>query len=250
MKYVRSASSLLPLACALFLFAAVIAWQPDTTKGKSRKNDFKNNSDTTVPKPADIDQTDFQLNLDSVMQQVNEALSKIDYAKMNADVQKAMAQVDYSKMNLEISKAMKDIDWNKMKLNVSRSLDSAKMAMDKINWDEMKANISHAQAEENKAMAAQNLNTDNLRKQIQNSLQDTQRNLHSAQLNMKKYKDLQAALEKDGLITEGKPYRIQLKEGTLYINGTKQSQTVTDKYRRYYPDEKNFTINNDGGTDL
>lgn len=248
MKYVRASCPFLALAGALFVFAAVIAWQPDTSKAKSQKTVY--NRDTTIPKSAGADQIDIQLNLDSVMQQVNVALSKIDYAKMNADVQKAMAQVDYNKINLEVNKAMKDIDWAKMKTDVSVALDSAKMAINNINWNEIKANIDHAQAEAKKAIAAQKLNTAEIQKQVQKSLQDAQKSLQAAQKEMQNYKALKAALEKDGLIEVNKPYRIQLKDGMLYVNGVKQSKATTDKYNRYYPNKKNFNIGDDGGTDL
>ncbi len=249
MKYVRLASPFLPLAGAILVFAAIVAWQPDTTKAVKKKY-TPAIIDTAVPKRADINQIDLQLNLDSVMQQVNIALSNIDYAKMNADIQKAMAQIDYNKINLEVNKAMKEIDWKKINADVSLALDSAKMALNNINWDEIKANVAQAQAEAQKAISEQKINGAEIQKQVQESLRNAQKSLQAAQVELRNYKGLQEALKNDGLIEDGKPYHIQLKEGTLYINGAKQSKATTDKYSRFYSNKKNFSVGDDGGTNL
>lgn len=250
MKNVRSASSLVKVA-GLFVFVAVVcAWQPEKRNIAQNKNNIANGRDTSVPKSADFDKIDLQLNLDSIMQQVNIALKQIDYQKINADVQKAIAQVDYNKINKEINSAMKNIDWNKMKMDVSASIDSAKTAVDKINWDEMKIEMSKAQEEVKKAMAENKVNTEQIKREVQKSLKEAQINLQSAKAELKNYNGLKSALLNDGLISKNKPYSIELKDGVLYLNGVKQSKATTDKYSRFYSNKKNFTLKDDGGTDL
>ena len=250
MKNVRFTSSLFKVAALIIIVVAAVAWQADKRKTTQRNTNLAASQDTTIPKSADINEIDLQLNLDSVMQEVNLAMSKIDYAKMNADVQKAMAQIDYNKINKDINAAMKSIDWNGMKMDVARSLDSAKMAVDKINWDEMKAEVSKAQVEAKKAAAMQKINMDSLKVQVQLSLKEAQKSLLVAKAEFANYKGLQAALEKDGLLQAGKTYSIQLKDGILYLNKVKQTKAITDKYSRYYSGKKNFTLKEDGGTDL
>ncbi len=250
MKNVRFASSFFQVVGCFAIVAALVAWQPSKTKNAQYKDYRTTDYDTTVPKSADNNQIELQLNLDSAMQQVNLAMSKIDYAKMNADVQKAMAQIDYNKINKEINAAMKNIDWSQMKIDISRSLDSAKMAIDKIDWDKMKVEINKAQIEAKHAMASQKINMDSLQFQVQKSLKEAQKSLQKAQLELANDKALKTALEKDGLLNTGKPYSIELKDGILYLNGVKQSKTVTDRYSRFYSGKKNFTLKGDGGTDL
>ena len=235
------------LFAVLFVF---ISWQPGAKTAFQNKNLYAKNEDTTAPKSTFPDEINLQLNIDSVMQQVNLALSKIDYAKMNADLQKSLAEIDYNKINREVNKAMKEIDWNQMKTDVSRSLDSAKAAIDNINWNEMKANVSKAQADAKKAMALQKVNIDSLKIQIQSSLQQAQKNLQSAKIEFANYKGLLTALQNDGLIEKNKPYKIELKNGMLYINDVKQTKAITDKYNRFYSGRKTFTLSDDGGTDL
>ena len=235
------------------LFAVLIvfaSWQPGAATAFQNKNLYAQSKDTTAPKTTFSDQADFQLNIDSVMQQVNLALSQIDYARINADVQKQLAEIDYNKINREVNKAIKEIDWNQIKLDVSHSLDSAKAAIDKINWNEMKASMSHAQAEAQKAVALQKVNVDSLKIQIQSSLQQAQKNLQSAKIEFANYKGLLTALQNDGLIEKNKPYKIELKNGILYINDVKQTKAITDKYNKYYSGKQNFTLSDDGGTDL
>lgn len=250
MKNVRLSSSPIQVA-ALFVFVVVFcSWQPEK-RGISKQEVFNTtNGDTTIPKTFHSDETDFQLNLDSIMQQVNLALKQVDYQKINAEVQKAMSQVDYKKINKEINNAMKSIDWNKMKLDVSASLDSAKEAINKIDWNEMKTEMNKAQIEVRKAMAEQKINSEEIKREVEKSLKEAQKNLQAAKAEMQNYKGLQTALQNDGLISKNKPYTIELKEGFLYINGAKQSKAITDKYSQYYSGKKNFVIKEDGGSDL
>ncbi len=250
MKNVRSASSLAKVAGLFIFFVAVSAWQPKQSNTLQIKKNNAAGGDTLVPKPADADEINLQLNLNSIMQQVNLALKQIDYQKINIDVQKAIAQVDYKKINKEINNAMKSIDWSKMKMDISSSLDSAKMAIDKINWDEMKTEMSKAQDEVKKAMKEQKINSEEIKKEVQKSLKEAQKNLQSANIELRNYKGLETALLNDGKISKNKPYSIELKEGILYINGVKQSKETTDKYSKYYSSKKNFTLKEDGGTDL
>ena len=250
MKNVRRTSSFRQVVALLIILIVVSAWQPDKRRTIQSKNLHAAGQDTTIPKSSYPDQADLQLSLDSAMQQVNLALSKIDYAKINADVQKSLAQIDYNKINKEVNKAMKNIDWNQIKTDVSGALDSAKAAIDSIHWNDMKAEISKAQIEAKKAVAAQKINMDSIRIQVQKSLKDAQKSLQSARTELANDKALKTALEKNGLLQAGKPYSIQLKDGILYINKVKQSKAVTDKYSKYYSGKKNFTLSDDGGIDL
>ncbi len=250
MKNVRFTSSLIKV-CGLFVFVVILSsWQPEKRVIPQRKLSGAADADTTVPKTFNTDEINLQLNMDSIMQQVNLALKQVDYQKINAEVQKAIAQVDYNKINKEIREAMQSIDWNKMKLDVSASLDSAKSAINNIDWNEMKTELSKAQIEVKKAMAEQKINSEEIKREVEKSLKEAQKNLQSAKAELANYKGLQTALMNDGLISKNKPYKIELKDGILYINGAKQSKVITDKYSKYYSGKKNFVLKNDDASDL
>ena len=44
-------------------------------------------------------------------------------------------------------------------------------------------------------------------------------------------------MEKDGLISSENGFKIKYKNKELYINGTRQPQSVNDKYRKYFKEE-------------
>jgi hypothetical protein len=53
------------------------------------------------------------------------------------------------------------------------------------------------------------------------------------------------ALEKDELVDNKKPYKLEIKDGELYINGEKQTKEVSDKFRKFFKND-NYTVTNDG----
>jgi hypothetical protein len=65
---------------------------------------------------------------------------------------------------------------------------------------------------------------------------------------MKNYTDFMNELEKDGLINKKSGYKVQLKDGSLFINGKEQSKETTAKYNKYYKEKKNFSISVNGDT--
>lgn len=176
------------------------------------------------------------------MQQVSKAISAIDYSKMNIDIQKALAQMDSVKLKQEIASALNNINWNDMKADVAQSMDSAKAAIAGIDWDQMKSDLQKAQADVSKELAKQHINSDSIRLQVQQAMKQAQKGLHEAQQEIALQYSLPKALADDGLIDVNKPYRIELKDGSLYLNGVKQSKAVTDKYSRYFSGKKNFVV--------
>ena len=52
----------------------------------------------------------------------------------------------------------------------------------------------------------------------------------------------------EGLLKAGEDYKIEYKNKELLINGKKQSQQTTDKYRKYFRDNSNITIEKKDGS--
>ena len=57
--------------------------------------------------------------------------------------------------------------------------------------------------------------------------------------------ELTNALEKDGLVDNRKAYKLEIKDGELYINDKKQPKQVSNKFRKYFKND-NYSIINDG----
>jgi hypothetical protein len=84
-----------------------------------------------------------------------------------------------------------------------------------------------------------------IRQQVEEGMRKAKAGMEKAREEIKNLQEFTDELEKDGLINKKKGYKIQVKDGELYINGANQSKETSDKYRKYYRKE-NFTINTDG----
>jgi hypothetical protein len=80
-------------------------------------------------------------------------------------------------------------------------------------------------------------------------LQKAKAELQRAKGQLQRLRDFKNDLEADGLVKKGEPYRIEIKEGKLYINGKKQKNAVYNKFKEKYPElfgEKNFKLEDKG----
>ncbi len=86
-----------------------------------------------------------------------------------------------------------------------------------------------------------NINGGQMKVKFEKAMRNAKESMLKAKEELKNIKDFTNALEKDGLIDKKKNYKIEVRSGELYINDTKQSKEVSEKYRKYYRKE-NFTI--------
>ncbi len=78
--------------------------------------------------------------------------------------------------------------------------------------------------------------------QVEQAMKEAQKGLHEAQQEIHLHYTLPKALADDGLLNINEPYTIELKDGQLYINGAKQTKTVTEKYSQYFGGKKHFVV--------
>ena len=163
-------------------------------------------------------------------------------------IEKALKKVEYRLKKLETE--IKTKDWDKIQ-NVYRK------AIDDINWKQVETDTRHALADVNKRILLENdIQLDNLKLQLNKAkimvdqdlkqmqlnidhdlkinLQNATRGLQKGKTSLQRMKAFTNDLEKDGLIENGKPYSIKIKDGNLYINDVKQSKKLTKKYREKY----------------
>ena len=141
--------------------------------------------------------------------QVDEALAKVDFEEF----EKKLKDVRISKEEME--KLKKEMEQLKIELK-NEKFD--------INIDKQKIN-----------------------KEVQEELKNAKEEMKKARGEMAETKALMNKLTYDGLIDTKKPYSIEIKEGELFINGTKQSKEVNEKYKEFLK-KRPFTIKNDDGT--
>ena len=149
--------------------------------------------------------------------------------KLKLETSNALKDIDLASIQKEMSKAMKDVEWVKINEEVKHSLDKARMAMENINMNDVHMQIDLAKAEMEKSkIALEKIDLDNIMK-------EAGKNMEHAKQALQLEKEMFTEMEKDGLINSKEGFKIEYKNKSLYINGKKQSDTVTGKYRKYIP---------------
>ncbi len=92
-------------------------------------------------------------------------------------------------------------------------------------------------------------NAGKIKTDIENAMKNAKKSIENAKEELRNMKEFTNALEKDGLIDKSKTYRIEVKNGKLYIDDKKQSKEIRNKYSQYYK-KGNFTININEGDDI
>lgn len=214
-------------------------YQQDTTI-RNKKSSAKKEYHT-----GDLDQA--MKDLDNAMADVDKNL-KIDLGKMDIDIKNAMKEVntiDFQKIGEEVSKAIKNIDWDGINLEISNAVHEATVHLNEVDMKKVAKEIERAQQQIKSVKIKSDIDLSGLHETIEKSMNAARTGIEKAKKEIGQLKELTGALEKDGLIDRKKGYRIETKNGELFINGEKQSKEVTDKYRKYF-NNKDYTLKNDG----
>ena len=181
-------------------------------------------------------------------------LEKVDLDKISRDVMASLHNVDFDKIMQEVTLSLKDIDTEKILAEVKKELDHIKF--DELN-DETRLALENAHKEMEKAMdEIKKIDKDAIKKEIENArveveksreeygkinmgriMKEAQEGIERAKAELKQVKAMFNEMEKDGLINSKQGFSIQYKDKYLYINGTKQTEQVTDKYRKYFKED-------------
>ena len=260
MKHVLQNSKVIFFVGLFIVVIGTSAWQIQTNEEPAQQDNEQACSDTTRPGTVYPDKIDLGVNTDSILKAAQAAVSAIDFNKMQQEINASIAAINFDEINQNIEQAMKKIDWDKMKVEVNVAMDKAKAEMAKVDMQKVKADLEKAKAEMKSEQFKQKIDLSGMQKEVEKSMEKAKKEIEKAKIEIANYRGFVTALEKDGLVKAGEPYKIELKDNVLYINGVKQSQATTDKYRKYYQDKAHFTIydnkhqrdedNDDEGTDL
>ena len=227
----------------------------------SQKFSMPENFSDTLPEKNDkgnMKMKDFDKLIDqldkTVLERVNGELKKIDLTSIQQSIENALKQVDMEKIMKDVELSIKNIDVDKIVSDVSASLKD--IDLDK-NSGEIKEAIEEARKEiENARAEIKDINMDEIRKEMEKAkieierskstlkeidipkiMKEAQSGIDEAKIELKQTKAMFDEMEKDGLISSKDGFTIEYKEKDLYINGTKQSEKVTDKYRKYFKED-------------
>lgn len=256
MKNVRQTYKSVSLILLLGIAVTASAWQYSPKDKKQGNEDKHDQRDTTKSRKHNYyGENEYRMNelnmamgeLNNAMKDLKVELKGLDSLNLNIDVQvkQALAKVDFDKISIETEKAMKAIDWDQIRKNVDVSMKQAEQEMKKVNMEQLKANMKMVQDKLNSAEFQQQFKSENFKKQIEESMSKAKEGIEAAKRELQNIKAFTEALQSDGLINKKKGYTVELKDGSLIINGTPQSKEVTEKYRKYYKKD-NFKIVSDG----
>jgi hypothetical protein len=226
----------------------------------------RGNCPDTIPDKETMKMKDFdklQTELDRSLLQVTEELKKLDFSKMQKEIEASLKDVDMEKIRKDVELALKSIDMDKMMADVSTSMKDLKL--DYNNADIEKA-LAEAKKEIEKAkLEIKDIDKDALKKELENAKKEIEKSkqeinkidmdkimdearagIDKAKEELKLTKEMFTEMEKDGLINSKNGFTIEYKDKDLFIDGKKQPEKITDKYRNYFKQEHfKITIDKD-----
>lgn len=228
-------------------FSAFSQKQQKSQKDSFRQEQSSKDRDTSTPGKHNrnganwnFDRLDEQMKqLDLQMKNLDIQMKNLNMSKFENEIEEAIKKVDVEKISEQIEEAMKDINWEKINNQVEN------MKVTKLEMAEVAKEMKQVKANLEKQKARIKLNTGKIREDIETAMKNAKRSMEAAKEELRTMKEFTDALEKDGLIDKSKAYKIEAKNGELYIDGKKQSKETSDKYRRYYR-KSDFTIDMKG----
>jgi chromosome segregation ATPase len=188
-----------------------------------------------------------KIDLTGIEKQIESSLKSVDMEKIMKDVELSLKSIDMDKMMADISSSLKDIDLKHNSAEIEKALaeakkeiENAKLEIKDIDKAAMKKEMANAEKEIEKARAEiKKIDLDKI-------MDEARAGIDKAKAELKLTKEMFTELEKDGLINSRKGFSIEYKNKDLFINGKKQPEKVTDKYRKYFKEDPyKITIDKD-----
>lgn len=187
-----------------------------------------------------------QLSRRNFSKEVEEALNRVDLAKIKRDVDAAIARIDLTKVTADIEAAVSHLDMKHLSEDLKKAMHDARRHFNSEEWkSQMKElrNVDMKELEEQMKKLKQEMKGLNL----DASLETARKALEKVKLELAAYTEMTNEMERDGLINKKKGFKIERKNGELWINGQKQNAKVTEKYSQYLKQKPDFKLNSDFG---
>ncbi|MEJ7589432.1 MAG: hypothetical protein WKI04_17905 [Ferruginibacter sp.] len=176
------------------------------------------------------------IDFDKMHTEIAASLDKVDFDKIKTDIDKAMKEVNFTKIEAGVQSALKEIEWNKINNDVKIALQEAKKEIEKINMEAVNKAMEKAKFEIEKSKSEiKKINIEEIMKNANAGILKAKEELHLT-------KAMFIEMERDGIIVQREGFSIEYKNKELFINGKKQSETITRKYRQYIKGDS-FKIN-------
>lgn len=238
------------LALVLITFSS---WRVGGSALPIKPSLVKNLSDTTPSRKKE--RKEYRVgDLDKAMKELDMAMAdmdknmKFDFSKMDREIKAAMEEikkVDFDKISHEIQSELKNVNWDEANLEIKKALRETERSINEVDMKEIKKEIEKAKAEISKEKIASHIDMQKIREGVDKGIAGARVGIEKAKKEISLLKEFTESLEKDGLINRKKGFKIEIKDNEMYINGTKQSKEVNEKYKKYFREE-NYIIRSDG----
>lgn len=209
---------------------------------------YESSCTDTLPEKEGIKMKDFdklQTQLDKVLGEVDAELKGIDFIKIQKDAMAlALKEVDMDKMMKNVELSLKNIDLDKIMADVSTSLKDVSLHFKSV---EIEKALAEAGREIEKAkLELKEVDKEAIKKELVKAKKEIEKidmskimdearaGIDKAKDELKLTKEMFTEMEKDGLINSKAGFTIEYKNKELYIDGKKQDEKTTGKYRKYF----------------
>ncbi|MBL7702770.1 MAG: hypothetical protein JNM14_10990 [Ferruginibacter sp.] len=209
----------------------------------------------TLPEKEGIKMKDFdkvQDELDKVLGKVGAELKGLDFEKLQVDAaQKALREIDMENIMKSVEQSLKSIDLDKAMAEASASIKDIKIGYSK---EEMEKALADASKEIEKAKKQiKETDKEAIKKELEEAkkeiekrkfeiekidlnkvMDEAREGVNKAKEELKLTKEMFTEMEKDGLVDSKAGFTIEYKNKELYIDGKRQDEKTTGKYRKYF----------------
>jgi len=215
-----------------------------------------------------------EVNWDDINREVENAIKNVDWTQVHKDVEQAMKNINWSDVNRQVKENLKNanvhpnvninIDTNNIQESIRMGMDAARAAIKDVAIPAAQMGIESARA----AMNSQEFKDamEKARQETAKAMKESKKQMQlamaTAKAEMKKqriaetkyredmvhakadgqYKEMIDKMAADKLIDAKKGFKIEKKEGNLYINDVKQTAEVADKYKTYLKAARKLSI--------
>lgn len=226
-------------------------------RAKEQLNELKEKDWEKIKR--EIEQSLKRIDLDKIKLEAEKAVKEVDLTRIEKEIENSLRKIDFDKIERDIEKALKETDIKGELNKAKQELQNAKLEIEqqlknkewrkeieqelkKINSNEIKEELENARREIERARADIDLEKISLGKELEKAHLEIDR----AKDELKGYQEMIYSMEKEGLLDTKENYKIEYKNGTLRINGKKQSEETINKYKKYFKKEKvSITKEND-----
>lgn len=179
-----------------------------------------------------------RIDLNQIQSTIEKALKEVDFKKILNETASSITAIDLEKILAEVNTSVKGIDLNSISDEIKMALNNAKEEIAKAGKELKRTDFSSIE----KAMRESTVELKKAQQELKNLdfnkiADEAKAGITKAKSELTEIRTMFNEMEKDGLIDQKAGFSIEFKDRMLYINGQKQSEKITEKYRPQFKND-------------